>query len=90
MSVLALFAPLSLPVRDRPAPAPRAKADWPLIGDVATCRAGVPEALITGAAHGAKTRPTHKSKACRAKLGTGFAPFAMQSQKPRAGQFNPA
>ena len=44
--MLTIFAPLLPEVRVRPLPPPRAKTDWPLMCDVATCRAGVPEALI--------------------------------------------
>ena len=44
MTTLALDT-LGLLAKDRKAP-PRPKADWPLMGDVATIRAGVPETLI--------------------------------------------
>lgn len=46
MSVAALFSFRLEETRTRPVTAPVPKADWPLMCDVATCRAGVPEALI--------------------------------------------
>ncbi len=46
MTVLALFNPFFALDRDRPAPNREPKPDWPLMGDIATCRAGVPETLI--------------------------------------------
>jgi len=48
MSVLALFRPWVFDVRTHTQTAPKAapKDDWPLMGDVATFRADVPEMLI--------------------------------------------
>ena len=45
MAALSLPFQHALPV-SKPADGSPPKHDWPLMGDVATCRAGVPEALI--------------------------------------------
>ncbi|MCV6592914.1 MAG: hypothetical protein OIF48_08190 [Silicimonas sp.] len=46
MTSLARLSPLPLPTSLSEKKPPVPKPDWPLMGDVATCRAGVPEALI--------------------------------------------
>ena len=46
MSVFALFDAALFDAPSRTAKPHSPKNDWPLMGDVATCRAGVPEALI--------------------------------------------